>query len=597
KSKGFSCSARGAQRAKIRMELPKIRRTLETRKNQIGLVGTRLDISEVPGNTLSAHITTDWKTIAINYGVDLDLVPDSMTASFVEKRSVEDPELKVGLDLVEHESGHRENPTGTKLGCPYSVEMHDAIKESVHKALTEKGKAGLEAYVTNAFEDVLNNVNCRRHTDFSGQTLFWNNQGLITDQEKFTPFYEAFVRINLVLGGSVPDNSLLKRFYTHSDEVRGSIKNFLGDIKYRLSVDHVVKLHEKSAFDTLFTPDLAQREGLWTALAYSFARNTADLLDQPPTEVMFGGSGPSENPFDKEMRVPKQKQEIAFKRYKEGKGPASHRDSQEQLYDLYKRISKEVKVETSSYSESQSMPLVHFGKQFIGENEQKFRFRGVGFQQDGSLGIKTSKHEIKYPVSYKVHPRNFPRFKLALMDRSGSMEQSPNDEGVGDTSFIPWGDNSYYHFALKGYFGIENFLERQGISHYVQSCVLGFSGENAVRGEAKEVAKSLLTKPSGGTSLDIDGLERELSGNALVLSISDGDMTLGSDVEERFERKIQQSGTNYAHIQIGEESKFSTYLRGIGVPVFTVKGDDDLARTMISFVSGYYKAQRGRKND
>ncbi|MFC1774955.1 hypothetical protein ACFLZN_01420, partial [Nanoarchaeota archaeon] len=493
--------------------------------------------------------------------------------------------LKVGLDVLEHEAGHRENPTGTRLGCPYTVEMHDAIKESVYRALDEKGKTGLEQQVTNAFEDVLDNINCRRNTDFAGQTLFWNNQGLVNSQNgKFTPFYEAFVRINLMLGGSVADSNLLRRFYAGDEKVKRAVRGFLRNVKSQLGIEHVVNLHKKPEFKRLFTTDPAKREQLWTFLSYSFAKHTADLLDEPSSEEMFCSG---ENPFDKEMKVPKNKQEIAHKRYKKGKGPAQHRDVQEQLYDLYKKISKEIKVESSSYSESQGMPIVHYGRRFVGEDERKFRFKGVGFNQDGSFSVKTSRHNIKYPVSYKVHPRKFPKFKLALMDRSGSMQGSPNGGDIGDTTFIPWGDNSKYHFALKGYFGIENFLERQGIGPYVQSCVLGFSGEQTVAGNSKDVAKSLLTMPSGGTTLDINGLEMELSDNAFVLSISDGELRLTNDVKERFERKIQQS--DYAHIQIGGETTFSQYLKSINVPVFCVKGDDDLAKTMINLVSSYYR--------
>jgi hypothetical protein len=579
------------------MNLIQLRKELEKRKNRTGLVGTRLDLSEVEGNSMSAHITTDWKTISMQFGEELDLVPDRETKSFVEKKNIDNPKLKVGLDILDHEAGHREKPTGTRLGCPYTVGMHDAIKEAIHRALREKSKDGLEDYVTNAFEDVLDNVNCRKDTDFSGQTLFWNNQGLVNSESengKYNAFYEAFVRINLILGGNVSDYTLLRRFFKGEDKVRTSVRGFLGDLGSRLGIERLVKLHEKSdSFERLFTTDLDQREELWTALAYSFALHTADLLDKKPQQMMFGAG---ENPFDKEMEMPKNKQEVAHKRYVQGKGPAEHRDVQDQLYDLYKRISRDIPVETSSYAESQGMPLVHYGRRFIGEYERKIRFRGVGIDKDGELNIRTSRHNIQFPVSFKVHPRQFPKFKLALVDRSTSMAASPDNGGnVGDTSFIPWGDNSKYHYALKGYFGVENFLERQGISSYVKSCVLGFSGEGAVKGDSRTVATSLLTEPSGGTSLDINGLERELLENALVLSISDGEMRLNSSIKERFENKIKQEGVDYAHVQIGGETEFSTFLKGIGVPVFTVRGDDDLSRTMISFVSGYYREPKGER--
>ncbi len=580
------------------MELSNLRKELEKQKNKTGLVGVRLDVSEVPGNTLSAHITTDWKNISIKYGTELDLVPDKKTKDYARNKGITNPELEVGQDILDHEMGHRENPVGTRFGCPYTVEMHDAIKESINNALTEKGKSGLEDFVTNAFEDVLDNINCRKRTKFSGQTLFWNNQGLVNSENgKYSKFYEAFVKINLSLGGNVEDHGLLKRFYTSNGKIKNAMKSFLNDMKSHLGTENIIKLHEKPEFRELFNYNLERREELWTALAHSFAYNTADLLDQKPKEKMFGAGGEGEeNPFDKEMKLPKNKQEIAFKRYKEGKGVATHRDSQEQLYDLYKRISKDIRVETASYTDSQGMPLVDYGRRFVTEDERKFKYKGVGFDSDGELNIKTGKHQIQFPVAYKVHPRNFPKFKLALMDRSGSMAQSPeNNSNIGSTGFIPWGDNSKYHFALKGYFGIDNFFERQGIIGYIESAAIGFSGESGVRGNSKDVAKSLLRTPSGGTSLDIDGLEKELQQNSLVLSISDGELSISDDEKTRFEDKIKQKGINYAHIQIGNDSTFSKYLHSIGVPVFPVKGDNDLAKTMITFVSGCYRAQKGGK--
>ena len=174
------------------------------------------------------------------------------------------------------------------------------------------------------------------------------------------------------------------------------------------------------------------------------------------------------------------------------------------------------------------------------------------------------------------------------MDRSGSMALSPdNDTNVGDVTFIPWGDKSKYHFSLKGYFGIDNFFERQGIAQYIESSVLGFSGEDVIKGKSEKVARSLLENPFGGTSLDISGLERELEENALVLSISDGELSLNKKEKERFEKKIQNS--DYAHIQIGNETSFSSYLKEINVPVISVKGDDDLSSAMVSFVSNRYR--------
>ena len=146
----------------MKSELYQIRKELENRKNNIGLIGIILNVNEQEGNALSAHITTDWKEIEISYGKDIDIIPDKETERFAYLRKIKNPELKIGEDVLEHEAGHRENKVGEKYGCPHDLETHELIKDSITRGLMAIGKKGLEHYVTNAFEDVLDNINnCR----------------------------------------------------------------------------------------------------------------------------------------------------------------------------------------------------------------------------------------------------------------------------------------------------------------------------------------------------------------------------------------------------------------------------------------------------
>ena len=59
-----------------------IQNRLEQRKNRNGLVGTRLEVNEIEGNNFSAYINLDFSNIVLNYGKDLDLLPDRETKSF-----------------------------------------------------------------------------------------------------------------------------------------------------------------------------------------------------------------------------------------------------------------------------------------------------------------------------------------------------------------------------------------------------------------------------------------------------------------------------------------------------------------------------------
>jgi len=165
---------------------------LEHKKNQIGLVGTRLNFSRPEqGKGISEHITQDWTEIVIRIRRDLALAPDEETKRYLQKHTVADLIETVATDMLYHGCGHRELPTYSKMGCPLEVKYHDRILDGIAQALKEKGKSGLESYVANAFEDVLDNVNARRHTSHIGQILFWNNEGLESETEKYPAFYEA----------------------------------------------------------------------------------------------------------------------------------------------------------------------------------------------------------------------------------------------------------------------------------------------------------------------------------------------------------------------------------------------------------------------
>ena len=569
--------------------MAELKHNLERKKNEIGLVGTRLNFSRPKeGRGISEHITHDWSEIVIRLRQDLDLAPDSATKNYLEKVRVVDPVETVATDILYHGCGHRELPTETGLGCPYTVENHDRILNGVARALKEKGKVGLEGYVANAFEDVLDNTNTRRHTRHAGQILFWNNEGL-ENQNKFGDFYEAFVRINLGLWGCAEDATLLRRFYSDSDKVKKAIGEFSNYLKGVLKTKHLVKTHSKEgSFRRLFN-----KVG-WEDMAYRFALATADLLDSSDKKRLCMGEADGGSPFDKMMKVPGTQEDLAYGRYKAGDSPSVHTDPLLQLDSLYRKISRAVPVQTSEYTKAASIPIARFGRRSIRDDEdvKVNRIKGIGFDEDGELTFKVSRHEIHHPATYKVHPRKFPKLKVSLLDTSGSMANSPNeDNNVGNTAFIPWGDNSKYHYALQGLYGIDNFLEKQGVAPYVESEAIVFSGSTVSSGRRKfrseEERRLLLRKPSGGTTIDTKLLDAELGEKCFLISVSDGDIQSWDTVKEDYKMAVE--GNDYCHIHIGSPNAFTKDLESWGVSVHYVKGNEDLSKIMINAASKYYR--------
>ena len=566
-----------------------LRQRLEDKKNEIGLVGTTLKFSRPKeGKGISEHITHDWQEIDIKIREGLDLAPDEETRIYLEKVNAVDGVETVAIDLLYHGCGHRELPTETGLGCPHTVENHDLILDGVARALKEKNKQGLENYVANAFEDVLDNTNARRHTRHAGQVLFWNNEGL-ENKGKFPDFYDAFVRINLALWGKAEDATLLKRFYTNSEKAGKAVKEFKDYLKAQLGTTNITRTYEKK---DLFYKLFDKRH--WRELAYRFTLATADLLDeQPKMRMCFGVPQDGVNPFDKLMKLPEIQEELAHGRYKSGIGTSQHTDPLLQLDSLYRKISRAIPVRTSEYTADSGLPVAYFGTRDLGEDETvKISRLRLGLSGDRTISLRVRRHEIQTPASYKVHPQNFPKLKVALLDTSGSMGLSPsNDEVVGDKSFIPWGDNSKYHYALKGLYGIDNFLERQGISAYVQSEAITFSDSTRTSGRRQlrsdEERRALLRNPSGGTKLDTRILEAGANEKCFLVSVSDGDIVNWKNIKVDYKKSIEKA--DYCHIHLGPKNEFTKDLESWGVGVHYVTGNDDLSKLMIDTVSSYYR--------
>ncbi len=587
---------------------------LEEKKNKIGLVGTRLSFSRpAQGKGISEHITQDWKEIVIRIRRDLNLIPDEETKRYVHKSLAADPVETVAMDMLYHGCGHRELPTYTGMGCPHEVKNHDRILDGIAQALKEKRKSGLESYVANAFEDILDNVNARRHTSHIGQILFWNNEGLESETQKYPAFYEAFVKINLAMMGCVADATLLKRFWANDAQVQTAVRQFKDYLKRTLDVSSVVKLYEdKDLVEKLFDTST------WREMGYQFALATANLLEDQPSMRLCFGLPADGNPFDKEIKLPGTQEDIAEGRYKAGMGVSQHTDPLVQLDALYRKISRAIPVQTSEYTRASGIPLIFHGKRAPHEDETITlrRMKGIGFDDEGELALKVARHEIKHPAHYKVHPRQFPKLKVALIDASGSMGYNADNEtdgagkplNVGNTSFIPWGDNSKYHFALKGLYGIDNFLERQGIANYVESEVIIFSsattstGRGTLRNEQER--RALLRPPAGGTVLNPAALKSEES--YFLVSISDGDVQnwtgwhkqpdpSASTWEEKAGITIRDAYRNaiknkeYCHIHIGAANQFTQDLESWGVPVKYVRGDNDLSTLLLDVTATYYK--------
>tara|TARA_Y100000034_G_scaffold9468_2_gene10121 strand:- start:703 stop:2394 length:1692 start_codon:yes stop_codon:yes gene_type:complete len=557
----------------------KLEQELNKTKNRIGLVSGNLKINEYDdaNENVSAHINpTNWN-IEINLRKGYNPIKDKRQKAYARKKQINDGKKQILEDILHHELGHWELPFDSGYGCPYDIYNHDLILEAVKKALPEN-KQSQAGYVANAFEDLIVNTRAREFTEnFSGQVLFFDEQGVKTEN-KYSPFYEAFVKLNMHLWGDNVDRALLKRHNTN-------------DNKIDKAVEEATKILEKR--------NLFNKQN-WPSMAKEFTSILEPLLDIEPTEKLsaFSSNGDNDkeesgNGIEQKMGTREGKEEIAYGRYGSNKQLSPNIESHDQLDSLYKRLSKAIPIKVEAMTREQSLAINPLNFRAFDEDKddiRKVKPTKLFFNEDGLI-FGYPKSHITVTEKSKIQRRSFPDFKMVILDNSGSMEQGIKGN-QGNTTYIPWGDNSKYHYALLGFYGIEQFLQSQGVSQYIGHGLSLFSSSTRYKEsnftDIKELRKLALSPEFEGTTIDANSLLNALNGReSFVLSISDGEIGNWDESKSKFFELAEQN--YFAHIQIGSGNQFTEDLESHKLPVFHVNSGQELSKLMVDTATNTYR--------
>lgn len=591
-----------------------LKRHLNKMKNRLGLVGGPLKLNimrDAPRNISASIDPRDWH-VEITMKKGWDPAADEETASYIKKKGIKDPVLRVLESMLYHEVGHWELPRGSGFGCPgiqMPVNYHDIILDNITSALKaseidENMVAGsgqtIAAYVANTLEDILDNTNCRRHTGHEGQVIFFNDQGL-SNNSTFTAYYEAFVKLNMFMWGDPAAHNLLKRFYTNSEEVKEAVDKVRGLFKQLTWKEPLVRVYEKRT-----TMRRLYDKEQWGALAHEFTLAMLPLIQmQPPTEQLFGASEEGST-ADKKIDQPGEREKIVAGRHKRGDGVSSYMNPFEYLDTLYRHLAKAIPVQTESPSTTLMFPIASYGRERfnpLDHRVEQIEMNRVEIDADG-IHLSVSPRYIYTKRGVRRTARGFPKFRLMLLDTSGSMKWAADGgfgfgtAGTPVNPFAPeeelqWGDKSRYHYALLGLYGIELYLEQAGLVHEVQSGLVNFSSKSYYRGmlehaRINEIFKLALTPQFGSTYLSVDEIAQEFGDDAFCMSLSDGAIDNWDEVKEDFKEAI--SDKIYVHIQIGSSTDFTHDLESWGIPVHYVSSGEDISRLMVDITSATYNS-------
>ena len=573
-----------------------LKRKLQEQKSRIGLVGSSLTVKEYDEAeyNVKAFIKPHGWDITLQVKKGFEPIQDKRQQAYARKKGIKDGLEVLLTDILDHECGHWELPHGSGYGCPYDVYNHDLILEAI-KAGLPKDKKGQAGYVANAFEDVIDNARCKEFRgDFSGQVLFWDHEGIRTEQERgekgFTPFYEAFVQLNMHLWGDGADKALLKRHYTKDARVSDAVKKCIDEMQLPEKIGTTASLFDKSR---------------WPQMAETFARNLANLLDEQPSERLSafspeegGGEGQEQeesgNGIEQRAYTREGKEDIAYGRYSEGQKLSPNIDRHEQLDTIYTRLARRIPVKVHALTRQDAIrvgSLTLRGFDPERDDPQRVRLNKL-IAEEGGLTLGYEKSPLVVDAKEKVQRASFPNFKMVVLDNSSSMKDAPDgSKNVGRKDSIPWGDNSKYHYAVLGFYGIENFLRDQGIAPFIKHGAALFSSgtryEEAGFDDIARVRRHILSPDWGNTNVDAAALKGALEGReSFVLSISDGEIANWATERDAFKKTMGDQ--HYAHIQIGPETAFTGDLRSWGVPVYPVSGGDDLSKIMVNAAKSTY---------
>ncbi len=565
---------------KHKMELTK---ELNRIKNKIGLVSGSLKINEYDDaeENVAAHIDHRNWNIEISLKKGYEPIQDKRQKAYARRKKIQDGKKQLLEDILHHELGHWNLPFPSGYGCPFDGYNHDLILEAVKSTLPEE-KQGLAGYVANAFEDLLVNTRAKDFTgNFSGQVLFFDEQGA-NKKKGYTPFYEAFVKLNMHLWGDNVDNDLVKRHFKNKNNIDRAVKQVI----------ETLGLQDKPInIETLFEKDS------WPTMAAYFTSAIIPLLDTLPSEKLsayhdgkeqLGGNG-----IEQKLDTKEGKEDIAHGRYQSDKGLSPNIESHEQLDSLYRRLSREIPVKVEAMTREQGLTITPLN--FRAFEEEKDDVRKIKptklYANEDGITFGYQRHPLTVTQKSKIQEKSFPNFKMVLLDNSGSMAQGINGD-QGNTTFIPWGDNSKYHYALLGFYGIEQFLQAQGIAQYIGHGLSLFSSstryEESDFKELQKLRKLALSPEFGSTRIDAKTLLDILRGReSFVLSISDGEIENWETAKTEFEKL---AGENYfAHIQIGSGNRFTSDLEASKFPVFYVEKGEDLTKLMVNVATDTYR--------
>ncbi|UCG93932.1 MAG: hypothetical protein JSW13_05705 [Candidatus Aerophobus sp.] len=443
---------------------------------------------------LAARLSSQ-NEMQVSIDEDWDISQDSALTRYLGRGYHEHPLLEIGEDLLCNQLAHHQI-------CPHNMEFHHQILEGVGQAIGEQEKKSCIEYLTHAFEDVIANAWCKLNfSHFKGMPAFFYDQAYLPPSvtrtfkdrileilfsPRFSPLYEAFVKINLLTWGDEEDLCLVKRCFTN----RKSIK---------AAVEKVIRILNLGGGSLEHKIDILSRNHNWQQLAFKFSLGLRSLLQGKPKEELS-----SDNQYQRNTINPALRKRIVKTMY-ENKRKPSYLTSFEITRTLYEILSPEIPMQVDTQKRGSTMPLVPFNYEaFDPERHSREDIDLYGLAVDPEspffelINFRVPRYHYDLFIPYKPERKGaFPDICF-LIDTSASMANdiqskiSPQTLSLasemmkhrfyfGEDNYS-WSNKSKYHHVLLGFTGALKWLRSCGIAPYIEYNLITFSRNTLATG-------------------------------------------------------------------------------------------------------------------
>lgn len=559
-----------------------------------------LEVEEKYMNKSSYEANTGMQIKDIHFGYD---------PRIVEKKG-ENSLLEVSSDSTAHEINHHKYGKNC-IGCPQNVDKdHDLFFLPMFEILNKEGFNENDVdYATNALEDSILHRDLKKNEKrkLNGIVTFFEDVG--EHIKKFTDFYEAHVKLNMDLWGEKKQKRRLSKFYKNSDKVKEVLIGFYKELNngalikenkriYRLRKD----FKKTDNLDREVLRNYVLEENNWKEISEIYAKHFSKLMTPNyalPTHNHNGAgtrgresedSSKQGNPFKVERNSRLFKKSRVMKAHKNGEKAPEWIDKMEAMKVLYESLAEQLEIKAESFVNPETFPISWYGERPFNPERDNLKNIKFGINEQGEIELKKKQYSINTQINVKTSPKSFPKIKFGIFDISSSMENDLNGGNkIGNTSIIPWGDNSKYHWQVLTQMEIFEYFKRNHLLTQNSISVATFGKETQVIEGYENVLNHLLTPNfENYTQIDFKKLEKFFEGEGnLIYSGGDGEIGNWSSIKDKFINLAKKH--SYVHFHMGKENSMTKDLKKAGLEVIVAEDGKGIVNKVVDLTDKFVR--------